>query len=63
MEKLIGLGVLLCFGLAIVNVSREYLEAEDKKKWVRGAVWWLAMYTMLIGPLFLTFYLLMSFGQ
>ena len=63
MEKLTALGFLLIFGLAVFNVSSDYLKAEDKKKWVRGAVWWLAMYTMLMGPLFVTLYLLMAFGQ
>ena len=63
MEKLVILGFLFCFGLAIVNLSRDYLKAEDKRKWIRGAVWWLVMYMLLTGPLFLTLLLLMTFGQ
>jgi len=62
MSKLTILLFLVISGFALVNVSRDYFHAVDKKKWIRGAVWWLAMYTMLMGPLFATLYLLFTFG-
>jgi len=54
---------LVLNGIALRNLYLDYSKAEDKKKWVRNAMWWAAMFTMILGPAFLTFYLLMTFGQ
>ena len=62
MDMFFKVTTTISIGLALFSVSKDYLEADDKKTWLGGAGWWLAMYSMVLGPLFLTLYLLFTFG-